>query len=218
MVRIRLILTLCCSFISIAALQAQPLYVGEFNIRNDNTKDAAAGNGWAVRCPVVCDILKIESFDIFGTQEVLLNQLEDMLAALPDYDYVGVGRNDGKTSGEYAAIFYKKDRVKCLSSGHFWLSETPEVVGSIGWDAKYTRICTWGQFKDKKTGNKFWMFNLHMDHRGVEARKQSALLVMEKIKVMCGKQPYILLGDFNVDQFNPIYPMMMESGLFVDCL
>ena len=198
-------------------LSAQELYLGEFNIRNDNAKDAAAGNGWTMRCPVVCDILKVESFDIFGTQEVLHNQLGDMLAALPDYDYIGVGRNDGKTSGEYAAIFYKSDRVKCLSNGHFWLSETPEVVGSVGWDAKYTRICTWGQFKDKKTGKKFWMFNLHMDHRGVEARKQSALLVIERIKKMCGKQPYILLGDFNVDQFNPIYPMMMESGLFVDC-
>ena len=69
---------------------AQPIYVGEFNIRNDNAKDAAAGNGWAVRCPVVCDILKVESFDIFGTQEVLHNQLEDLLAALPDYEYVGV--------------------------------------------------------------------------------------------------------------------------------
>ena len=208
---------LFCSLFAIAALQAQPLYVGEFNIRNDNAKDAAAGNGWATRCPVVCDILKVEFFDIFGTQEVLHNQLEDMLAALPDYDYIGVGRNDGKTGGEYAAIFYKSDRIKCLSSGNFWLSETPEVIGSKGWDAKYPRICTWGQFKDKRTGKKFWMFNLHMDHRGVEARKQSALLVMERIKMMCGKQPYILLGDFNVDQFNPIYPMMMESGMFVDC-
>jgi endonuclease/exonuclease/phosphatase family metal-dependent hydrolase len=140
-----------------------------------------------------------------------------LLAALPDYDYVGVGRTDGKTTGEYAAIFYREDRVKCLSSGHFWLSETPEVVGSKGWDAKYPRICTWGQFKDRKTGKKFWMFNLHMDHRGIEDRKQSALLVMERIKMMCGKQPYILLGDFNVDQFNPIYPMMMDSGMFVDC-
>ena len=208
---------LFCSLFAIAALQAQPLYVGEFNIRNDNAKDAAAGNGWATRCPVVCDILKVESFDIFGTQEVLHNQLEDMLAALPDYDYVGVGRNDGKTGGEYAAIFYKSDRIKCLSSGNFWLSETPEVIGSKGWDAKYPRICTWGQFKDKRTGKKFWMFNLHMDHRGVEARKQSALLVMERIRTMCVKQPYILLGDFNVDQFNPIYPLMMESGMFVDC-
>ena len=115
-----------------SGLSAQDLYIGQFNIRNDNTKDAAAGNGWATRCPVVCDILKVESFDIFGTQEVLHNQLEDLLAALPDYEYVGVGRNDGMTEGEYAAIFYKTDRVKCLSSGHFWLSETPEVVGSKG--------------------------------------------------------------------------------------
>ena len=217
MVRIRLILTLCCSFISIAALQAQPLYVGEFNIRNDNTKDAAAGNGWERRCPVVCDILRVESFDIFGSQEVLHSQMEDLQRALPEYDFVGVGRNDGKTEGEYAPIFYKKDRIRCLQSGTFWLSETPDVVASVGWDAKYTRICTWGQFKDRRTGKKFWMFNLHMDHRGVEARKQSVLLVMERIKMMCGNQPYILLGDFNVDQFNPIYPMMMESGMFVDC-
>jgi len=217
MVRSRFVLTLFCSLFAIAASQAQPLYVGEFNVRNDNAKDAAEGNGWVVRCPVVCDILKVESFDIFGTQEVLHNQLEDMLAALPDYDYVGVGRNDGKTEGEYAAIFYRSDRIKCLSSGHFWLSETPEVVGSKGWDAKYPRICTWGQFKDRKTGKKFWMFNLHMDHRGVEARKQSALLVIERIRTLCGKQPYILLGDFNVDQFNPIYPMMIESDMFVDC-
>ncbi|MBQ6688790.1 MAG: endonuclease/exonuclease/phosphatase family protein, partial [Bacteroidales bacterium] len=158
--------------------------MGEFNIRYDNEKDTEQGDGWEVRCPVVCDILKVESFDIFGSQEVLHNQLEDILAALPEYGYVGVGRNDGKTEGEYAAIFYKMDRIKCLSSGHFWLSETPEIVGSKGWDAKYPRICTWGQFKDRRTGKKFWMFNLHMDHRGVEARKQSAMLVMERIKTM----------------------------------
>ena len=198
-------------------LHAQELYIGQYNIRNANAKDAAEGNGWERRCPVVCDIIRAESFDIFGSQEVLHSQLEDMRNALPQYDYVGVGRNDGKTAGEYAPIFYKKDRIRCLQSGTFWLSETPDVVASVGWDAKYTRICTWGQFKDRRAGKKFWMFNLHMDHRGIEARKQSALLVMERIKVMCGKQPYILLGDFNVDQFNPIYPMMMESGLFVDC-
>ena len=198
-------------------LHAQELYIGQYNIRNANAKDAAEGNGWERRCPVVCDIIRAESFDIFGSQEVLHSQLEDMRNALPQYDYVGVGRNDGKTAGEYAPIFYKKDRIKCLQSGTFWLSETPDVVASVGWDAKYTRICTWGQFKDRRTGKKFWMFNLHMDHRGVEARKQSALLVMDRIQKMCGKQPYILLGDFNVDQFNPIYPMMMESGMFVDC-
>ena len=213
----RLLLLSISIILSTSVSSAQDLYIGQYNIRNANAKDSAAGNGWERRYPVVCDIIRVESFDIFGSQEVLHSQLEDMRNALPQYDYVGVGRNDGKTAGEYAPIFYKKDRIRCLQSGTFWLSETPDVVASVGWDAKYTRICTWGQFKDRRTGKKFWMFNLHMDHRGVEARKQSALLVMERIKMMCGKQPFILLGDFNVDQFNPIYPLMMESGMFVDC-
>ena len=217
MKNLRRLLSVCVFVIMTNVISAQTLYIGQYNIRNANAKDSAAGNGWERRCPVVCDILRVESFDIFGSQEVLHSQMEDLQRALPEYGFVGVGRNDGKTEGEYAPIFYKKDRIKCLQSGTFWLSETPDVVASVGWDAKYTRICTWGQFKDKKTGKKFWMFNLHMDHRGVEARKQSALLVMDRIKMMCGKQPYILLGDFNVDQFNPIYPMMMESGMFVDC-
>ena len=215
--KLKCLITACLLAFAPYALSAQDLYIGQYNIRNANAKDSAAGNGWERRCHVVCDILRVESFDIFGSQEVLHSQMADLQRALPEYDFVGVGRNDGKTEGEYAPIFYKKDRIKCLQSGTFWLSETPDVVASVGWDAKYTRICTWGQFKDRRTGKKFWMFNLHMDHRGVEARKQSALLVMERIKKMCGKQPYILLGDFNVDQFNPIYPMMMESGLFVDC-
>ena len=144
------------------------------------------------------------------------SQMEDLQNALPEYGYVGVGRNDGKTEGEYAPIFYRKDRFRCLGSGVFWLSETPDVVGSLGWDAKYTRICTWGQFKDLKSGRKFWMFNLHMDHRGVEARRQSCHLVLSKVKEMCGKQPYILTGDFNVDQKNEIYDIIAGSGVFHD--
>ena len=197
-------------------LPAQELYIGQYNIRNANAKDSAAGNGWERRCPVVCDILRAESFDIFGSQEVLHSQLEDMQNALTEYDYVGVGRNDGKTEGEYAPIFYRKDKIKCLQSGTFWLSETPDVVASVGWDAKYTRICTWGQFKDLKSGKKFWMFNLHMDHRGVEARRQSCHLILSKVKEMCGKQPYILTGDFNVDQKNEIYSIIADSGVFHD--
>ena len=197
-------------------LHAQELYIGQYNIRNANAKDAAAGNGWERRSPVVCDILRVESFDIFGSQEALHGQMEDLRAALPQYESIGVGRNDGKTGGEYAPIFYKKDRIRCLQSGTFWLSETPDVIGSKGWDAKYPRICTWGQFKDLKSGKKFWMFNLHMDHRGMEARRQSCHLVLAKVKEMCGKQPYILTGDFNVDQKNEIYNIIADSGVFHD--
>ena len=214
--KLKCFITACLLAVAPYALSAQDLYIGQYNIRNANAKDSAAGNGWERRCHVVCDILRVESFDIFGSQEVLHSQMEDLLRALPEYDFVGVGRNDGKTEGEYAPIFYKKDRIKCLQSGTFWLSETPDVVASVGWDAKYTRICTWGQFKDLKSGKRFWMFNLHMDHRGVEARKQSCYLVLSKVKEMCGKQPYILTGDFNVDQKNEIYNIIADSGAFHD--
>lgn len=203
-------------FLITSGLYAQDLYVGQYNIRNANEKDARAGNGWERRCPVVCGIIGVESFDIFGAQEVFHSQLEDLREALPQYESIGVGRDDGKKAGEYAPIFYKKDRIRCLASGTFWLSETPEVAGSKGWDAKYPRICTWGRFKDLKSGKKFWMFNLHMDHRGVEARRQSCHLVLEKVKQMCGKQPYILVGDFNVDQKNEIYNIIADSGVFHD--
>ena len=214
--KLKCLITACLLAVAPYALSAQDLYIGQYNIRNANAKDSAAGNGWERRCAVVCDILRVESFDIFGSQEVLHSQMEDLQRALPEYGFVGVGRNDGKTEGEYAPIFYKKDRIKCLQSGTFWLSETPDVVASVGWDAKYTRICTWGQFKDLKSGKRFWMFNLHMDHRGVEARKQSCYLVLSKVKEMCGKQPYILTGDFNVDQKNEIYSIIADSGVFHD--
>ena len=213
---VKRIVVVALSVVLTNALSAQDIYIGQYNIRNVNAKDSAEGNGWERRCPVVCDILRIEAFDIFGAQEVLHDQMEDLHAALPQYASIGVGRNDGKTDGEYAPIFYKKDRIECLDCGTFWLSETPDVAGSIGWDARYTRICTWGKFKDLKSGKKFLMFNLHMDHRGVEARRQSCHLVLSKVKEMCGKYPYILTGDFNVDQKNEIYNIIAGSGAFHD--
>lgn len=202
---------------SAACTDVTGLYVGQFNVRNNgNSMDAAAGNGWDRRCPVVCGIIDYEHFDIFGSQEVLHDQLEDMLEMLPDYGYVGVGREDGKTKGEYAPIFYRKDAVSCLDNGTFWLSETPDVVASVGWDARYCRICTWGRFESLRTGARFWMFNLHMDHKGIEARREGAKLVLDKMKEMCGDEPFILTGDFNVDQTNEIYGIITGSGLVRD--
>ena len=90
-------------------------------------------------------MINYHGWDLFGAQEVLHGQLLDLLKGLDGYDYVGVGRNDGDKKGEYAPIFYKKSRMKCLQSGHFWISETPDVVGSKGWDANQCRICTWAE-------------------------------------------------------------------------
>ncbi len=194
---------------------AQDLRVGSYNIRYENDGDAAKGNGWKNRCPVQIDLLNFYDFDVLGTQEVLHGQLVDLQAGLPQYDYIGVGRDDGKTEGEYAPIFFKKDKIKCLKSGYFWMSEDTTYPNK-GWDAALPRICTWGYFKDTKKKKKFWYFNLHMDHVGVVARRESAKLVLAKIKEMCGKDPVILTGDFNVDQTHQSYKVLHDSPIFKD--
>lgn len=194
---------------------AYELNVASYNVRNENSGDARNGNGWSQRGPVACQLVRYHDFDIFGAQEVLNKQLNDMLGMLPEYDYIGVGRDDGKTAGEYAPIFYKKDMFTVLKSGNFWLSEITDRPNK-GWDAVLPRICTWGQFKDKRTGLRFWFFNLHMDHVGVEARRHSAQLVLDKIREMCGNEPVILTGDFNVDQTHKSYEILKNSGILKD--
>ena len=144
------------------AMSAQSFSVGSYNIRYNSSKDKENGDGWDVRSKALYDLVNYERWEIFGAQEVLHGQLNDLMANLDGYDYIGVGRNDGATKGEYAPIFYRKDRMKCLDKGWFWLSETPDVVGSKGWDASMARICTWGKFEDTATKWKFWFFNLHM--------------------------------------------------------
>ena len=195
---------------------AQSLYVGSYNIRYANNDDAKNGNAWQQRCPVVCGQLNFEHPDIFGAQEVLHQQLQDMLQQLDGYDYIGVGRDDGKQKGEYAPIFYDKQKLRLVDSGYFWLSETPEKP-SKGWDAACFRICTWGRFEEIATHQQFYFFNLHMDHVGHEARRQSARLVLECIGQLAGSEmPVVLTGDFNVDQNNELYQLFTQSGRLVD--
>ncbi|WP_029906833.1 endonuclease/exonuclease/phosphatase family protein [Prevotella sp. 10(H)] len=202
-------------FICISAINAQKINVASYNIRYENNGDKEKGNGWEQRCPVICQLIRFHDFDIFGAQEVLNNQLGDMLEKLPEYSYIGVGRDDGKTAGEYAPIFYKKEMFNMLKTGQFWLSENTDYPNK-GWDAVLPRICTWGQFEDKTTGFKFWFFNLHMDHVGVEARRHSASLVLDKIREMCGEDAVILTGDFNVDQTHKSYEILNDSGILRD--
>lgn len=202
---------LCCQL----AAGAQQLYVGTYNIRYDNRSDSLKGNGWARRCPVICAQMRFERPDVFGTQEAYAHQLRDMLPELEGYACFGTGRDNGKARGEHCAIFYRKDRLRLLLHGDFWLSETPDVP-SKGWDAALPRICTWGLFKDSLTGRQFYFFNLHMDHIGVTARREGAKLVVRRIKEITGGKPVILTGDFNVDQNDEIYRIFTESGILKD--
>ncbi len=196
-------------------VQGQGLYVGTYNIRYENQGDYKKGNGWKQRCPVVCAQINFQHPDVLGTQEVLAEQLDDMKALLTDYDYIGVGRDDGKRKGEHTVIFYDRKTIRLLQQGHFWLSETPDKPG-LGWDAACTRICTWGKFRSRKAGKTFYFFNLHLDHVGVVARRESARLVVRRIREIAKGKPVILTGDFNVDQKDTIYSIFTTSGLLND--
>jgi endonuclease/exonuclease/phosphatase family metal-dependent hydrolase len=195
-------------------VNAQELTIGTFNLRYDNPRDT--GNLWVNRAPVVANLIRFHDFDIFGTQEGLKNQLEDIQKALPQYSYYGLGRDDGRDKGEHSAIFYKKEQFLVVKKGDFWLSETPEKP-SLGWDATCcNRICSWVYLQDKKTKKKFYFFNVHFDHQGVKAREESSKLMLQKIRAIAGNEPVLLTGDFNGSQQSTWYKTLAGSGLLED--
>lgn len=169
--------------------------VMSFNIRMDTPNDKE--NQWTYRKDLAANVIKFYDVDIFGAQEVLHHQLTDLLERLPGYTYVGVGREDGKTKGEYSPIFFKKDRFTVEDSGNFWLAEDMNAIGKKGWDAACERVATWAILKDKVSGKKFFFLNTHLDHIGKVARHEGASLVLEQVKVKGKNLPSIVTGDFN---------------------
>lgn len=174
-----------------------------FNVRYDNPEDN--GNNWKFRKERVCQFIRERQINVVGMQEVLHNQFLDLRQGLPEYDGIGVGRDDGRTAGEYAPLFYRKDKLEVLDSGTFWLSEHPEQPGLLGWDAVCPRIATWAKFREKATGKIFMGVNTHFDHIGEEARRQSALLIISKIQEIVGDNPAVVTGDFNVTDNSEAY-------------
>jgi endonuclease/exonuclease/phosphatase family metal-dependent hydrolase len=189
-------------------LSAQSIQVMTYNIRYDAPQDSI--NQWPKRAHKVYALIEKYDPDIIGLQEVLHHQLTDLLKNLPAYTYIGVGRDDGKTKGEYSPILYKKSSFEVLQKNTFWLSETPTVPGSKNWDAAITRVASWGKFKDKKTKKEFLVINTHFDHIGKEARKQSALLLKQKAFEIDNTLPFIITGDFNCTRQDPPYATIME--------
>ena len=180
-----------------------------FNIRYANPADSL--DSWEYRKDPVASFILANDLDIVGMQEVLHRQIEDLKERLPEYEAVGVGRDDGKQGGEYAPLFFKKDRFEVMDSNTFWLSQYPDSVGFIGWDGTCCRIATWAKLKDKQTGQIFMAVNTHFDHVGVEARKNGALLIIEKIKEIVGEQPAVLTGDFNVTDESEAYTTLVSN-------
>jgi len=154
--------------------------------------------------------------DVFGTQEGLYEQLKDITTDLPEYDWVGLGR-EGGSRGEFMAVFYRKARFEPLAFDHFWLSDTPEVIGSKTWGTKWPRMVTWVKFHDRQTKHEFFLWNTHFDNDLQAAREKSAALVRERVAALDTKLPLILTGDFNAaGGANPAYKILTSDGFFSD--
>ena len=208
------LMVICVLLYCANELAAQDMRIATYNLRYANPNDS--GNMWEDRLPVVAALIGFHDFDIFGTQEALPEQINDLQKLLPEYSWYGLGRDDGKEKGEHSAIFFKKEKFSILDKGDFWLSQTPDKP-SLGWDATCCfRICTWIKFKDTKTSKEFYFFNVHYDHQGVKAREESSKLMLQKVKNIAGNSPVILTGDFNGSQSSSWYLAIANSDIFTD--
>lgn len=153
-------------------------------------------NSWPVRRPILVKLIEEHSPDILGTQEGLYGQLKDLESHLPAYRWIGVGR-EGGSRGEFMAVFYKADRLEPLEFDHFWLSDTPETIGSRSWGNNVVRMVTWIKFRDRSIKQDFYFVNTHFDHQNEEARRKSADLLLERIQKLGTRLPVIVTGDFN---------------------
>jgi len=200
---------------------ADSLRVMTFNIRYDNPGDGE--NVWPLRREKVASMIRLHRADIAGLQEALRHQIDELAKLLPAYDWIGVGRQDGKDAGEFTPIFFRRDRLELVDSNTLWLSETPERAGSRSWDAALPRIVTWAKFRARVADapsrsherandlDHFYIFNTHFDHLGVVARLESALLLRNKTEEIAGKLPLVVIGDFNCIEASPPYGMLVSE-------
>lgn len=198
---------ICVLMSNLLVLSGQELTVLSYNIRYNSSGDGP--DLWTLRKNELINQISLLQPTHFGVQEATKTQIDDITKGLSNYDYVGVGRDDGATQGEYSAIFYRSDDLEVLDSGTFWLSPTPEAV-SVGWDAALPRICTYAKFKHRSSSKTLWHFNTHYDHKGELARVESSTLLLSKIKSLASPTEAVMVsGDFNAEPFeHPITSLL----------
>jgi endonuclease/exonuclease/phosphatase family metal-dependent hydrolase len=188
-----------------AVVMQSPLTFVSYNIRYATAADGP--NLWVFRRAAVFALINSRRPDVLGVQEALATQIDELLVHLPGYAYVGVGRDDGKRAGEYSAVFYRRDRLSVTESGTFWLSDTPEVVGSKSWGNNVVRICTWATMRSTD-GMTFNVYNAHFDHESQPSREKSAALLRSRVS---GHS--VVMGDFNAGEQNAAVKDLLSNGL-----
>jgi endonuclease/exonuclease/phosphatase family metal-dependent hydrolase len=192
------------SLLALVCVQAEPLRVMTYNVRFPNPDDTP--NRWDQRRDLLVDSIREHSPDIFGTQELFFEQGEYIVEKLPEYAWFGISRR-GNRLDEHMGVFYRKSRLRVERSGDFWLSETPEIPGSMSWKVSLPRMVSWAQFEDRTNRRRFWYFNTHFPHRGEDeaAREQCARVIAARLRLLDPSADILLTGDFNAPAGGKVY-------------
>ena len=203
-------------FAILTGCSAPSVRIASYNIQYDAVGDSVAA--WAVRRDIVRGLLDSCAFDIFGAQEPMTYQVEDIVAMCPQYAWIGESTDSvaDPAKRHHNPIFYRSGRFRVLDSGAFWYSDTPERRYSRGWDSGYIRMCNWVKFRDRRTRKVFYVFNSHFDHIGREAPIRSAGMLPERVRAIAGDAPAFCLGDYNADQHSGVYRRILESAVLED--
>jgi len=181
-----------------------------FNIRLGVAKDGE--NSWQFRTNMVCDVIRKRQPDFVGMQEAWKFQTDVVLAALPEYAFIGRSRQEDESKGEWCPVLYRRDRFELVKQETFWLSETPDKPASTTWGNQIPRICTWGLFHDRKTGRQLYLYNTHFDHKSQNSREHSALLCRKVISERMPSAPWIFMGDLNAGEDNKAIANLVSDG------
>ncbi len=210
---LRLLLPL--ALLALAPQQPRPAAPAELDVMSFNIRYGTANDGdnrWELRRQLLFDTIRTADPDVLGVQEALGGQIGEILDALPQFAALGVGRDDGKTRGEYAAILYRRDAYAVSDTGTFWFSDTPDVIASKSWGNNITRICTWARLVDRE-GRAFWVFNVHLDHQSQPSRERSTALLLERIRTRrLPDEPVIVTGDFNAGEQNAAITQLLRPA------
>lgn len=210
---LRLLMCLSAWLLACGPAMSQPLRVMTFNVRL--LTDSDGPNRWEARRMLMTKVVAHENPDLIGTQELFQRQGDELVARLPQYAWFGQGRRGGD-GDEHMGVFYRKDRLRVLATGDFWLSDTPETVGSISWGNLYPRMVTWARFQRIADGATFVLYNTHLPYREEDepARERGAALILSRLRQLPADEPIILTGDFNTAPDGPTHTLL--TGALTD--